>query len=337
MRTNTLIVPAMALGLLAGGAFAEPAAKPALPPPVPGGLSGHLAPLGQSLKRGSAEFRSELQSTLGRSRREAHEMIDEIIDSGNLDAWLQAMSRKDGDGFAESLRGKPEATVRAALHSRLDRKLAKLGKEIDGQLASHEAPAMRGAFNMALRDLSREEGNLLEAAASVGIDTARGSLDAEVDAAATDGEADGAAAGPAAPRASWDRERARRRRRRNAPRTVVVNNYYNQPGAVDGYAYRTAGNNRLSPAQQRTLNVAQQRLFFRQQVAAQTWNSQVNQFNRYLYGARQPRYSNPRYRRTGFPAGYYYRPDRVERVIRRGLWGAAAVASTPFALVASIF
>lgn len=306
-----LAAAVLAAGLGAGAALAAPqeAAKPTPKPtvyaPVPGGMSQRLAPFAKVLDSGSkAEVEAKLRDLLSKSREDGHKMIDEIVDNGSLEAWLEAMGQEQGEAaekFAKSLAGKPEATVRAALHSRLDRKLAEMGKAMKAELASADLATLKKSYGLAMRDLASEENHIMEAAVEVGVDTARGSLDPPPEGV------------PAAPRASYV--------------------YYGHGGQR---AYNAGLHNGMTPGMQRTMAVAQQRAWFSNQLAAVHWNNRVNGFNRYLYGARMPSYASPRYRR-GFPAGYYYRPDRVERVVRRGLWGAAAVAATPFALAASLF
>ena len=306
MRVRCLAVAAFAAGLGAGAALAAPetAPKPTVYAPVPGGMSQRLAPFAKVLDSGTKEeVERKLRDLLSKSREDGHKMIDEIIDNGSLEAWLEAMGQEqaeEAEKFAKSLEGKPEATVRTALHSRLDRKLSEMGKAMQAELASADLASLKRSYGLAMKDLASEENHIMEAAAEVGVDTARGSLDAPPEGA------------PAAPRASY---------------------VYGMGGQR---AYNAYVQNGVTPAMQRTMAVAQQRAWFSNQLAAVHWNNRVNGFNRYLYGARMPSYASPRYRR-GFPAGYYYRPDRVERVVRRGLWGAAAVAATPFALAAAIF
>lgn len=306
-RSRLLAVAALAASLGVGAAQAAPeqAPKPTVYAPVPGGMSQRLAPFAKVLDSGDkAEVERKLRELLSKSREDGHKMIDEIIDTDSLEAWLEAMGSEQGDEakeYVESLEGKPQATIRASLHSRLDRKLSEMGEAMRAELAGADLATLKRSYGLAMKDLASEENHIMEAAVEVGVDTARGSLEAAPEGA------------PAAPRASYV--------------------YYGMGGVR---AYNAGMVNGMTPGMQRTIAVAQQRAWFSNQLAAVHWNNRVNGFNRYLYGARMPSYASPRYRR-GFPAGYYYRPDRVERVVRRGLWGAAAVAATPFALAASLF
>jgi len=314
MRKGTLALAGLILSIHTAAAAPTTPAKPVPFAPVPGGFSDRLAPLARSLEKGGDAFQTQLSTTLAKSRQEAHDMIDKIIEEGKLDEWLKAMGREKGDGFAESLAGKDPEVVRRALHSRIDRKLAKLGKTIGSGLQETPIEKLRTSYGAAVDHLAKEETHLMEAAHQVDIETA------EVPAApATSAPPEGAPAAPA-----------------GSPASPWVNPYsaYGRGGHRAMNAYYQGG---MPPSMMRTMNVARQRAWFQGQMAAARWNSSVRGFNTYLYGRAQPWYSNPRYRRRGFPAGYYYRPDRVERVVRRGLWGAAAVAATPFALVASIF
>lgn len=305
MRRTTLALAGLVL--LSSGLRAE---APARFEPVPGGFSSRLEPLRSSLDAGKADFQAELTKTLDSSRKQAHDLIDEIVDSDGLTDWLKSMEKNDQDGFAAQLIGKDKEIVRKALHSRLDRRLAAIGAEITKNLQEQEEGKLKASFDLAVNHLAKEEGHLMEAAANSGVETLGDS-----------GNEDAPSEAPSAPRAS-----------------LVVQNYYGygQGGRRAYNAARQSGYSSVS-AYNRTLQAASQRAWFSNQLRATAWNNKVNSFNRYLYGSSMPSYANPRYRRVGLPAGYYYRPDRVERVVRRGLWGAAAVAATPFALVASMF
>lgn len=273
--------------------------------PVRGGFSQNLAPLNQAFSEGKASVMQVLGKTLEKSRQDAHRLVDDLVDSDEFPNWLTAMKEKDQTGFARSLEGKSKDLIRAALHSRLDRKLSKLGKEMQSQLRGTSDQALRSSYTAALKDLAREESNLMKASQAAGVHEE--DFVAKASKASVQKLEDSSAQAP-----------------------YIVNNYY---GGVRGQ--RAAYQNGIpGPRMQRTLAAAQQRAWFSNQLAAARWNQGVNRFNQYLYGRNMPSYANPRNR---FPAGYYYRPDRVEQVVRRGLWGAAAVASTPFALVASMF
>lgn len=304
-RTNAL---AVALGVtLAGAATASAGgARGQALSPVPGGMSERLAGLAESVSQDPGTFRAKLSETLEKSRTEAHELIDSIVDSGELDSWLHALDEQSGGGLARELIGKSSHQVRNVLHGHLDRKLAKLGTEITHRLDGVPKEQLKRSYLLALKDMAIEEVRVVRSAhASLDQDEAGNQAPRAPDPAAV----------VDAPRAPWF-------------------------GSYDGRARGASWQLGMSPSQYRTMQIAQQRSWYQHQLAATTWNNKVSRFNRYLYGARQPWYSNPRvraYQRTRFPAGYYYRPDRVDRVVRRGLWGAAAVAATPFALVASIF
>lgn len=295
-----------ALALTLSAAFAAHAAPPA-PLPIPGGFSARLAPLAKASAQG--QLPAELAKTLDKSREETHRLIDELVDSPDFEAWRKAMEETDDTGFAKELAGKPKDQIRAALHSRIDRKLAELGKQITTGLASANSGDVQKSFQLALKDLQGED------AAALGLAQAVGTLEAKGAPAAP------LSAGEFPPQAPFD----------------AVYGY----GGIRAYnAYQQGAYPQNWGAYERTLQVAQQRAVYQQRLAAVQWNARVNSFNQYLYGSSQPWYSNPRYRnvsRCGFPGGMYYQPDRVERIVRRGLWGAAAVAATPFALVASLF
>jgi hypothetical protein len=306
MRIQTFTIAGLLIA--AGGVWAE--SKAPVYQPVPGGFSSRLEALRASVEQGKEGLKHKLQDTLGQSRKEAHDLIDEIVDSEGLVDWLKAMEKKSQDGFAASLKGKDKELVRAALHGRLDRKLAKLGKGLSVKIAGQDENKLKASFDLAVDHLAREEGHIMEAAANARVETLGDS--GEVEAAAPSDA-------PGAPRAS-----------------LVIQNYYNY-GQGGRRGYNAQVQNGFASRYDRTLQIASQRAWFSNQLAATRWNNQTNSFNRYLYGRSMPRYADPRFRRVGFPGGYYYRPDRVENVVRRGLWGAAAVAATPFALVASMF
>lgn len=310
MRIGNMALAGLLVAAL--GARAEEA-KPRILP-VDGGMSSRLADLGDSLVKGKDALRSQLTDTLDTSRKQAHEMIDKIIDSGGLEDWLEAMAKEKGDGLAQSLKGKDPEVVRTALHSRLDRRLSSLGKEISSGLEKASDADLKAAYQTAIGHLATEETSILDAAASADVETVQGPQNGEA-------PADAPTAPEGSPAAPW-----------------VTPAYTANPYGYGGQrGYNAVVMGAMPPSYQRTLNAVQQRAWFQGQLAAARWNGQVASFNTYLYGRRQPAYSNPRFRQCGFPAGYYYRPDRVERVVRRGLWGAAAVAATPFALVASLF
>lgn len=299
MRATTFA--AIAALLAAGPVLAEgaPKAAPELQPVI-GGMSTRLAGLSSAVRKDKQTLIAELTRVLDKSREDAHRLIDEMVDKGQVGSWLAAMGEKSSSDLAAQLEGKSPEMVKAALHSRLNRKLAKLGAEIAQKIHAEDPARLAASFELAMKDLTREETNFSRAA-EVGLKASEDGADA-----------------PAAPGDSP-----------SAPAWAYMN-----PGGVRAYnaygPYRTAMANR-------TLAVAQQRAYFQQQLAAAQWHRNIGRFNTYLYGSNAPAYANPRFRGRCVPGAYYYRPDRVERVVRRGLWGAAAVVATPFALVASIF
>ncbi len=308
---GVFLAPAVSAETRAAAIAKEPKAVLA---PVPGGMSDRLAGLGKSLAGDKEAIRRELGSKLETSRQEAHDLIDQLVDSEHYESWIGAMEEKDGTGLAREISGKPKEQVRAALHSRLDRRLSDLGREISDKIGKESPDRIRASFKLALTDLAREETDVVVSArASLG-DAAGPTPDGAPEA----GDA------PSAPGAAGP----------SAPYYPAYAQY--QMGGVRAYNAQAWAN----PAYQRTMDIVQQRAYYQGQLAAAQWNARVSSFNQYLYGRSQPAYSNPAYRyyyQSRFPAGYYYRPDRVEQVVRRGLWGAAAVAATPFALVASLF
>lgn len=285
--------------------------------PVPGGMSDRIAGLNRALLDGKEPFRKQLSEVLAKSRKDAHALVDEIMDNGDHEEWLDSMAKQGKTEFATQLKGKDPMHIKAALHGRLERKIADLGRQMTEIIERESVERLQVSFRQALVHLTKEESTALKASAN--------------------------AAGPSAPSDSP-----------SAPSGSPAAPFGYYPGFYPGgqRAYNANMHVAYNPAAQRTLAYQQRAAYYRgQQHAAQQHayrqgrrayygQQRANRFNQYLYGRRQPWYSNPAYRSyrsMGFPCGTYYRPDRVEQVVRRGLWGAAAVAATPFALVASMF
>lgn len=130
----------------------------------------------------------------------------------------------------------------------------------------------------------------------------------------------------------------------------VVRPVYPQPNPYVGNPYPTQNHMQRQAmfAQQQAMIARQQQIAYQRQMEHQArmarkqawiarhrrameWNARASHFERYLYT------NGARFNRRPFPAGCYYRPDRVEQVVKRGLWGLVTVATTPFALLASMF
>ncbi len=408
--------------------------------PIEGGFSSRLAPLGASLKKGKAHFEKELASTLEKSRSEAHAMIDQIVDEGDLEAFLQAMGKEGDDDLAAQLREAGPDRARTLLHSRLERRLSKFGQEIQATLAKESEARLQSSFKLAYTDLAREETNLVETLAEDSEDSPQApqtSQSAEGMPMAPSSRRDRSrrrdrpnqarnrqahrrdsrtiplvdqqhrviqaqhnqlvnqqrqlmrqqqvnqaqqqrrqikrarrqqrqmqqqqivrqqqiqlaqqqqfqlqqqraqmAANRAAQQAEMYRRQALQRQAQRNMHRVTAQNVYNQnvynnaqyQASLQAQNYQQQQELRRARRAQRR---AQRSAWLAQQQAAAAWAERCNRFDRFVYsqGVRQ---QNARV----FPAGYYYRPDRVENVIKRGLWGAATVAATPFALLAAIF
>lgn len=434
--------PTVALIALAGLALAPPnpaLAKPAArPAPVAGGMSSRLAPLKASLARGKQALKQDLTSTLDRSRQEAHEMIDRIIDEGDLASFLDAMEKEEGESseLVAALRAADPEQARNVLHSKLERKLASVGREIATQVEAVDETRLKASLDLALDDLAREESNLILSLDETGDAAATPAAPGSADIDDPEKGPDGAtsvnkldAGAPAAPRASHDgrgrrgnrggnhggfrgghpgggrpggrrirqqarvirgqdhviegqqqvirhqnrmirnqnrREQNRRIARhqnrviRNQARVIHRQNQLamqdqmlrhqrrqirhqairNQHHMVRQQQMQWARQNLIAQQQAaiqaqrmaaRAQRQARRNAWYRQQHRAAAWNNRMSRFERYVYA------NGARMNRCDFPAGMYYRPDRVERVVRRGLWGVATVAATPFALLASLF
>jgi hypothetical protein len=394
---------------LATTALANPSASPQAP--VAGGLSDRLAPLGSFLESQPTDFRANLAGQLDQARTQTHELIDKIVDEGGLPDFLEAMSQEGGEesALAKQLASTDAEQARAVLHSRVERQLASFGRTIQKGLTQEDPSRLKASFDLAMRDLAREENHLMKSLDAEG-PAAPVSSDLELnheeldEPPSTEGPAAPQAMGPAAPEGQGYRQgngRGNGRGRgghpgmRNGGGPGGNRGFHRQGGYRGGHgappvmrqvhhtqrqvqhtrrqvrrtqhqlhhtqrqlAYtqnqmHQMQRNQMYQQRRRDMRrhrrhmhhqmdrMRRERRAYRQvhrsawltaQAQAAAWNARCQGYSTYAYRpGYQRRYSRP------FPSGYYYRPDRVERVVQRGLWGVATVAATPFALLASVF